>query len=253
MSKIQIFIDNFETLSLAKLNFYNGKVIEYKTARASAIAITYGKVCSWPYKNAPDSDGVYRRDPTVSTVGDLFKFIYPNPEGGGERVFPNDPTNLGDVFSELKDPDTGAKPLAEILTKTYGASRQVKLLNILRKHGGKKWFDAFMSSALAYLKSEKKETKDWNEETFMNQFDNNDEYLSLIETTDWTYNIINDINNNKSKSKNEEDAIDAIKEIRSIQKMRPTIEICARLKGKINLAIMLAPVARVDRMTSKTL
>jgi hypothetical protein len=86
------------------------------------------------------------------------------------------------------------------------------------------------------LNGQKKETKDWSEETFMNQFDNNNEYLSLIETTDWTYNIINDINNNKSKSKNEEDAIDAIKEIRSIQKMRPTIEICARLKGKINLA-----------------
>ena len=40
MSKIQIFIDNFETLTLAKLNFYTGKVSEYKTARATAIAIT---------------------------------------------------------------------------------------------------------------------------------------------------------------------------------------------------------------------
>ena len=95
MSKIQIFIDNFETLTLAKLNFYTGKVSEYKTARATAIAITYGKICSWPYKKEPDSDGVYRRDPAVSTVGDLFKFIYPNPEGGEKYTI--DINNIGDV------------------------------------------------------------------------------------------------------------------------------------------------------------
>lgn len=162
MSKIQIFIDNFETLTLAKLNFYTGKVAEYKTARASAIAITYGKICSWPYKKEPDSDGVYRRDPAVSTVGDLFKYIYPDPEGG-KRVFPggNDPTSLGDVFAELKDQDTGAKPLEDILSKTYGASNQVKFINNLRKYGAQKWFDSFMSSTLKFLKDEKKSTSDY--------------------------------------------------------------------------------------------
>ena len=170
MSKIQIFIDNFETLTLAKLNFYTGKVSEYKTARASAIAITYGKICSWPYKKEPDSDGVYRRDPAVSTVGDLFKFIYPNPEGGEKYTI--DINNIGDVNQELKDVDTGAKPLQDILSKTWNASNSVKFLNNLRKYGAQKWFDAFMSSALKYLKDEEKLTSDYkNSDQFSNYYD----------------------------------------------------------------------------------
>ena len=170
MSKIQIFIDNFETLTLAKLNFYTGKVSEYKTARATAIAITYGKICSWPYKKEPDSDGVYRRDPAVSTVGDLFKFIYPNPEGGEKYTI--DINNIGDVNQELKDVDTGAKPLQDILSKTWNASNSVKFLNNLRKYGAQKWFDAFMSSALKYLKDEEKSTSDYkNSDQFSNYYD----------------------------------------------------------------------------------
>ena len=188
MSKIQIFIDNFETLSLAKLNFYNGKVSEYKTTRASAIVITYNKTCSWPYKNTPDSDGVYRSDPTVKTVGDLFKYIYSNPEGG-ERNFPggNNPTSLGDVFAELNDQDTGAKPLTIILNDTYGAIRQVNSIKDVRVYGAKKWFDSFMSSALAYLKSEKIETKDYKNSS---EFDDDYDLFSSNFRRDFGYNSI---------------------------------------------------------------
>jgi hypothetical protein len=66
-----------------------------------------------------------------------------------------------------------------------------------------------------------------------NAFDSRDEYQHLIETTDWTYNFIHE-NDRTKKTKNDEDAIDAIKAIRNIQKMRPIIEICAKIKGKTN-------------------
>ena len=90
------------------------------------------------------------------------------------------------------------------------------------------------------INREKKESKEWCEDTFpVNPFDNNDEYQNLVETTDWTYNFKS---NEKKKTKNDEDAIDAIKAIRNIQKMRPIIEICARIKGKVNQPPYLRPI-----------
>jgi hypothetical protein len=84
------------------------------------------------------------------------------------------------------------------------------------------------------INREKKESREWSEDTFStNAFDSRDEYQHLIETTDWTYNFIHE-NDRTKKTKNDEDAIDAIKAIRNIQKMRPIIEICAKIKGKTN-------------------
>ena len=82
MSKIQIFIDNFETITLTELNLQNERISKYKTARASAIAITYPKIASWPFKKTPGTDNSYGTDPDVRTVGDVFKFVYPFEEGG---------------------------------------------------------------------------------------------------------------------------------------------------------------------------
>ena len=160
MSKIQIFIDNFETITLTELNLQNERISKYKTARASAIAITYPKIASWPFKKK--SDNTYGTDPDVRTVGDLFKYVYPLEEGG-KQITPEYPylDFLGDVLNELKDPDTGAFPLYEILRKNYGAKRAADFTKNLRAFGAQKWFDAFMSSALDYLKSQKSLTTNY--------------------------------------------------------------------------------------------
>lgn len=95
---------------------------------------------------------------------------------------------------------------------------------------------AFMHGSIYYtsdsvvINRQKKVSKEWSEDALSEKaFGNNDEYQKLIETTDWTYNFIKEAKK-KTNTKNDEDAIDAIKGIRNIQKLRPIIEICARLK-----------------------
>jgi len=93
----------------------------------------------------------------------------------------------------------------------------------------------YYTSDSILINKEKKIPKDWSEDNFSgNMFDHNDEYQNLIDSTDWTYNVRKSTQKAKSNSKNDEDAIDAIFAIKNIQKIRPIIEICGKIRGKTN-------------------
>lgn len=174
MSKIQTFIDNFETISLTKLNIFLDQQSQYKVARASAITITAPKIeCPWPYKRGDDN--VYRTDPAFTTIGDLFKVVFPNEEGG-ERNFPSDSTDNAKVFIQLSDTDSGANILFNRMNGCADGILDANTIKSVRTFGAQKWFDAFMSSALTYLKSEKKLTTDYK-----TSYDFSDYYDEIFE------------------------------------------------------------------------
>ena len=128
MSKIQDFVNAYNAGAQVKLDGYIERQNKYKTARATAIAITDLKTCSWPYEKTPGSDNVYQSNPTVKTVGDLFKYIYPNENGGVQWSI--DISSLGDVREAFKDSES--MPLYDILKSNYGASNDVDDLNDLK-------------------------------------------------------------------------------------------------------------------------
>lgn len=188
MSKLQDLINEFETLSTTKLNDALAKQQQYKAARVIAIAITYAKTCDWPYKNSPDADGVYRSDPSVKTVGDLFKVVYPKEEGG---VMDLAVTSSGytDAIAILNDPDTGAKAQNDILKNTYKAANTISSIKAAKQRGLQSWFDSFMVSAISYCKNKKIKVSD-----FSNLDDFEDEINSLT-SNNWYYSplYLNDL------------------------------------------------------------
>lgn len=186
MSKLQDLINEFETLSTTKLNDALAKQQQYKSARTIAIAISAIKTSDWPYRNSPDADGVYRSDPSVKTVGDLFKVVYPKEEGGIQNL-PSDPITYSSTISTLKDPDTGAKAQYDILKSTYIAVNTVNSIKSAKQKGLQSWFDSFMTSAISYCKNKKIKVSD-----FSNLDDFEDEINSLSNNT-WSFSVFSDI------------------------------------------------------------
>jgi hypothetical protein len=135
MSKIQDFVIAYNAGAQAELDGYIARQNQYKTARATAIGLTLLKLVSWP----PDK--------SVVTIGDLFKFVYSDPEGG-KQILPSDPAEKRDVLKELQDVTSGAGPLYTILRKEYSAINGIKEMNSKKPFDGQKWFDRFMFDIL---------------------------------------------------------------------------------------------------------
>lgn len=190
MSKIQDFITAFDTALTTKLNEALAKQQQYKAARSIAITISALKTSSWPYKSSPDSDGVYRSDPTVKTVGDLFKFVYPKEDGGLQNlpsVQSGDTTSYVDTIATLKDTDTGAKAQYDILSVTWQSYNIINQIKSIQNKGSQKIFDIFMSEALTKCKEKKYKVSDFN-----NFDDFDDEFSNLL-----SYRTIDDyVNSN---------------------------------------------------------
>ena len=135
MSKIQDFVIAYNAGAQAELDGYIARQNQYKTARATAIGLTLLKLVSWP----PDK--------SVVTIGDLFKFVYSDPEGG-KQILPSDPAEKREVLKELEDVTSGAGPLYKILRKEYSAINGIKEMNSKKPFDGQKWFDRFMFDIL---------------------------------------------------------------------------------------------------------
>ncbi len=188
MSKLQDLINEFETLSTTKLNEALAKQQQYKAARSIAITISASKISDWPYKNSPDADGVYRSDPSVKTVGDLFKVVYPKEEGGVQNL--PDSSNLiarSDTIATLSDPDTGAKAQYDILKSTYRAVNTVNSIKSAKQKGLQSWFDSFMASAISYCKNKKIKVSDFS------NLDNFEDEINRLTSNDWHYSPFSDI------------------------------------------------------------
>jgi hypothetical protein len=136
MSKIQDFVSAYNAGAQAKLDAYIAKQNQYKTARATAITLTLPKLSTWP----PDK--------SVVTTGDLFKYVYSDPEGSKEILPSFDDPNYPDVIKELKDVTTGAGPLYTTLHSTYRAVYGIHEMNSKKPFDGQKWFDRFMFDVL---------------------------------------------------------------------------------------------------------
>ena len=136
MSKIQDFVNAYNAGAQAKLDGYIARQNQYKTARAAAIALTIPKLTIWP------------SDKSVVTIGDLFKYVYSDPEGGKEILPSIDDPNRSDVLKDLKDVTTGAGPLYTILHKEYRAVYGIEEMNDKKPFDGQKWFDRFMFNVL---------------------------------------------------------------------------------------------------------
>ena len=141
MSKIQDFVIAYNAGAQAKLDDYIARQNQYKTARAAAIALTLPKLVAWP----PDK--------SVVTIGQLFKYVYPDPDGGKE-ILPSTGNGVSvnpeyfDVIKELKDTTTGAGPLYQTLHSTYRAIYGIEEMNDKKPFDGQKWFDRFMFDTL---------------------------------------------------------------------------------------------------------
>jgi hypothetical protein len=146
MSKIQDFVNAYNAGAQAKLDGYIARQNQYKTARATAIGLTLLKLVSWP----PDK--------SVVTIGDLFKYVYSDPEGGKQILPSFDDPNYSDVLKELKDVTTGAGPLYTILRKEYRAIDGIEEMNDKKPFDGQKWFDRFMFNILQSGIKEKNRT-----------------------------------------------------------------------------------------------
>jgi hypothetical protein len=136
MSKIQDFVTAYNAKAQLELDGYIARQNQYKTARATAIALTLPKLVSWPV------------DKSVVTIGDLFKFVYSDPEGGKQILPSFDDPNYSDLLKELKDTTTGAGPLYTILHKEWRAIYGIEKMNDKKPFDGQKWFDRFMFDAL---------------------------------------------------------------------------------------------------------
>jgi len=141
MSKIQDFVIAYNAGAQAKLDDYIAKQNQYRTARTTAIALTLPKIVSWP----PDK--------SVVTIGQLFKYVYPDPDGGKE-ILPSTGNGVSvnpeyfDVLKELKDTTTGAGPLYTTLHSTYRAVYGIEEMKGQKPFDGQKWFDRFMFDVL---------------------------------------------------------------------------------------------------------
>lgn len=178
MSKIQDFITAFETALTTKINEALAKQQQYKAARSIAITISDLKTSSWPYKSSPDSDGVYRSDPTVKTVGNLFEFVYPKEDGGSQNlpsIQSGDTTSYADTIATLKDTATGAKTQYDILSVTWQSYNIINQIKSIQNKGSQKIFDTFMSEALTKCKDKKYKVSD-----FSNFDDFDDEFSNLL-------------------------------------------------------------------------
>lgn len=167
MSKIQDFVTAYNVGAQAKLDGYIARQTQYKIARATAITLTLPKLVAWP----PDK--------SVVTIGDLFKYVYSDPEGSKE-ILPSTGNGVSinpeyfDVIKELKD-TTGAGSLYETLSSTYRAVYGIEEMNDKKPFDGQKWFDRFMFDTLQYVKAN--DVKLTDIDTF-DKFD--DLYIDLV-------------------------------------------------------------------------
>lgn len=168
MSKIQDFVIAYNAGAQTKLDNYIAKQNQYKTARTAAIALTLTKIVSWP------------ADKSVVTIGQLFKYVYPELDGGKE-ILPSTSNGVSvnpeyfDVLKELKDTTTGAGPLYETLHSTYRSIYGIEEMNDKKPFDGQKWFDRFMFDTLQYVKAN--DVKLTDIDTF-DKFD--DLYIDLV-------------------------------------------------------------------------
>lgn len=122
----------------------------YKETRAEAIKIETPKIGSWPYVKI---DSTIISDSKVKTIGDLFAYVFPNPDGDEFRE-PNDPY---DDIRGFKDdlPFNEDKSIVEkynTLKKTYRKTNK-KYSAIKNIGGGQYLFDFIMYNIQVLLKT----------------------------------------------------------------------------------------------------
>ena len=157
MSKIQDFVIAYNAAAQLKLDTYIAKQNQYKTTRATAISTSLIKTVSWPSENS------------VVTIGDLFKYVYPDTEGGKEILPSSGNIEYSEVLKELKDTTTGAGPLYTILHSTYRSIYGIEDMNSKKPFDGQKWFDRFMFDVLQSIKEKNKTYNTFSE--FDDEFD----------------------------------------------------------------------------------
>jgi hypothetical protein len=147
MSKIQDFVDGYNSKLQVELNTEIDKQTIYKTARVQAIAITEINTSGWP-------------NSSITTIGQLFAYIFPNVDGG-QKEFPQQSVggqpnpvyfNTLALFVGNQASATN-KDLYNKLNKNYRSKLAIDRLNDAKEFGGQKWFDNFMSSALSKMSS----------------------------------------------------------------------------------------------------
>jgi hypothetical protein len=147
MSKIQDFVDGYNSKLQVELNTEIDKQTIYKTARVQTIAINEINTSGWP-------------NSSITTIGQLFAYIFPN-EDGGKKEFPQQTVSgqpnpvyfntLALFVGNQASPTT--KDLYNKLDKNYRSKLAIDRLNEAKEFGGQKWFDNFMSSALSKMSS----------------------------------------------------------------------------------------------------
>jgi hypothetical protein len=157
MSKIQDFVDGYSSKIQENINTQVEKQNIYKTARVQAITITELNTSGWP--NA-----------TTTTIGQLLAYIFPNEDALlFEPNLPDDiiGTTINPVYLNViailngnqSSPTT--KDLYNKLDKNCNAKLLINNYNRAKDFGGQKWFDNFMSSALAEMKIKKLKMSDF--------------------------------------------------------------------------------------------
>jgi predicted chitinase len=123
---------------------------KYKETRAEAIKITTAKLGSWPYLyNSPNEAERSKSNPEIKTIGDLFGYVFHNPEGGEKwepSVMRDGYAAVGDYFSDINGKNSGDKTIGDrykVLSDTYIKSPKY-LEAIKKKGGGQYWFDFIM-------------------------------------------------------------------------------------------------------------
>jgi predicted chitinase len=149
MTKIEYFIDSYSSVLQSNINTQNEKRDIYKTARVQAIAITELNTSGWP--NAE-----------TTTIGQLLAYIFPNEDAllfdsnlpddiiGGTTINPVYLNVIAILNGNQSSPTT--KELYNKLDKNCNAKLLIDNYNRAKDFGGQKWFDSFMSSALAEMK-----------------------------------------------------------------------------------------------------
>jgi hypothetical protein len=147
MSKIQDFVDGYNSKLQVELDTEINKQTIYKNARVQAIVITEINTSGWP-------------NSSITTIGQLFAYIFPN-EDGGKKEFPQQSVSGQPnpvYFNTLalfvgNQASATTKDLYNKLDKNYRSKLAIDRLNEAKEFGGQKWFDNFMSSALSRMSS----------------------------------------------------------------------------------------------------
>jgi hypothetical protein len=127
MSKIEEFINNFDSNLKSSLESSINEQNSYKSIRASAITSTEPNNLNWP-------------DDSVKTIGQLMVYVFPNEDG--------EPINLPTGETRVKLMEI---PNVKTLRRSSDAKTDVIKWNEVKNFGAQKWFDNFKSSALGIM------------------------------------------------------------------------------------------------------